>query len=120
MRPSPGPRRRPAFTLIEVLVVIGIIGVLVSLLLPAVQAAREAARRARCTNNLRQLALATNNFAAANGGFPSHLTFREISPEPDLKLNHASLHCELLGFMEESALHDAINFNLPMSWPENI
>lgn len=120
MRLSHGLRIRLGFTLIEVLVVIGIIGVLVSLTLPAVQAAREAARRARCTNNLRQLALATNNFAAANGGFPSHVTFRELSPQPDLKMIHASLHCQLLGFLEESALFNAINFELPMSWPQNI
>ena len=70
---------RHGFTLVELLVVIAIIGVLVSLLLPAVNAAREAARRTQCINNIRQMALAVVNYESANSVFPPGRITRRVN-----------------------------------------
>jgi prepilin-type N-terminal cleavage/methylation domain-containing protein/prepilin-type processing-associated H-X9-DG protein len=110
-------RRPPArgFTLIELLVVIAIIGVLIALLLPAVQSAREAARRTQCVNNLKQMALAMHNYESASGSFPIGQTFyayvdqatRRIPP-----MRHTALMA-ILPYMEQTQIYNAINFNLP-------
>src|SRR5262245_8682385 len=71
-------QRSSGFTLVELLVVIAIIGVLVALLLPAVQSAREASRRTACQNNIRQLGLAAINFADTNGKFPVGVQIAQV------------------------------------------
>jgi len=108
------PKSRKGFTLIELLVVISIIGVLVSLLLPAVQSAREAARRSQCVNNLKQIGLAYHNYADANGGmFPPHL----VDDPWNGNLNQTqSLQARLLPYMEQTVIYNAINWNIPSRW----
>jgi prepilin-type N-terminal cleavage/methylation domain-containing protein/prepilin-type processing-associated H-X9-DG protein len=109
MRLSFSPRR--GFTLVELLVVIAIIGILIALLLPAVQAAREAARRMECTNNLKQLGLAMHNY---------HDTFRRLPFGSGGKSGTATYAIAgtwpamILPFMEQKPLYDQFNFKLPM------
>ena len=88
---------RNAFTLVELLVVIAIIGVLVALLLPAVQAAREAARRSQCTNNLKQITLAMHNYADIHGG---------KYPVGEYNYGWGTWLVGLLPFIEQKALYD--------------
>jgi prepilin-type N-terminal cleavage/methylation domain-containing protein/prepilin-type processing-associated H-X9-DG protein len=111
-RPSPAARR--GFTLIELLVVIAIIGVLIALLLPAVQAAREAARRAQCTNNLKQIGLALSNYENQNGSYPPGSVKYGSGTLQDctVQRNH-TMFALMLPFMEQKTIYDAINFNLP-------
>jgi prepilin-type N-terminal cleavage/methylation domain-containing protein/prepilin-type processing-associated H-X9-DG protein len=115
MRLSRYRYRRRGFTLIELLVVISIIAVLIGLLLPAVQAAREASRRARCSNSLKQLALATANYEVVNGTFPmaTGLQFCEIGAicfgtSPDVG-NAPGPLVALLPFYEQGSLFNAWN-----------
>ena len=95
---------RYAFTLIELLVVVAIIAVLISLLLPAVQSAREAARRVQCTNNMKQLSLSLHNYENANGLLPPGRT-----SYPHLW----SALAQLLPYMEQTYIYNAINFSFP-------
>jgi prepilin-type N-terminal cleavage/methylation domain-containing protein/prepilin-type processing-associated H-X9-DG protein len=95
--------RRRAFTLIELLVVIAIIGVLIALLLPAVQAAREAARRSQCVNHLKQLGLAMHMYTDAWGCFPP----ANLSP-----VHQFSPQARLFPYLEQAALLAAFNFDL--------
>lgn len=99
--------KRRGFTLVELLVVIAIIGILVALLLPAVQKARESARRIQCVNQLKQLGLATLNFESAQRKFPPGIVDDDDNAQSAL---HSGL-TYLLPFMEEKALHDGYNFN---------
>src|ERR1700712_3995218 len=107
MHPHLNPRRLgrvDGFTLIELLVVIAIISVLAGLLLPAVQAAREAARRSQCTNNLKQLALATHGYEDVWGSYPIGVQFTFNSTT-------ASHWTAQLPFLEQQPLFNAINFD---------
>lgn len=100
---------RRGFTLVELLVVIAIIGILVGLLLPAVQAAREAARRMQCGNNLKQLGLALHNYESSNKRMPAGR-----SPNSNL-----STFAALMPYLEQVALYEAIDFTQPSTHPRN-
>ncbi|MGI6420170.1 MAG: DUF1559 domain-containing protein [Thermoguttaceae bacterium] len=98
--------RRPAFTLVELLVVIAIIGILIALLLPAVQAAREAARRSQCTNNLKQLGIALHNYHDVNNKFPPGWLQKYVGTTlSDVGWGWGSF---ILPFVEQQALYDTI------------
>lgn len=109
--------RRSAFTLVELLVVIAIIGVMVGLLLPAVQAAREAARRMQCSNNLKQIGIALHNYHDTFLVFPQNQGWATHgASDYGAAANHSAISWRalVLPFLEQDAFHNQINFDLPV------
>jgi prepilin-type N-terminal cleavage/methylation domain-containing protein/prepilin-type processing-associated H-X9-DG protein len=104
-------RRRSGFTLIELLVVIAIISVLIALLLPAVQSAREAARRAQCVNNLKQIGLAMHNYVESRGALPG--------ADMVFNVTEISALAEALPYLEQTPVYNSINFDFYYQDPTN-
>ena len=108
--------RKPAFTLVELLVVIAIIGMLIALLLPAVQAAREAARRMQCTNNMKQWGLALHTHHDAFNYFPSQWSYGSGLAADPTNGNRFGVNYQLLPFFEQQALRDALYTHAKSPW----
>ena len=115
---SGGRQVHIGFTLVELLVVIAIISILMSLLLPAVQAVREAARKTSCQNNLKQMGIALHHFHHSHGQLPiGCVEWR--GPGTPAGQRQLAWSAYLLPYLEQQNLFDAIDFNLPFDAPEN-
>ena len=114
------PGRRLGFTLVELLVVIAIIGVLVALLLPAVQAARESARRMQCQNHLKQMALAVHNYQEVHTVFPTGHIIPRNMPGANGHKTIAPWQVIILPFIEQKALFDVGQLRLQTGIPREI
>jgi len=114
-------RRRRAFTMIELLVVIAVIGLLVALLLPAVQRARESARRVQCQGKFRQLGIALHNYQTAMGVYPFGVGAdgdKTLATYTSLSNRRYSMHSQLLPYLELAALFDGLNFGVSPFFPD--
>jgi prepilin-type N-terminal cleavage/methylation domain-containing protein len=110
--------RKPAFTLVELLVVIAIVGILLALLIPAVQSARESSRRTTCQNNLRQIGVGLQSYESANRKWPAG---KKWSGNPNDPSSFAQAWCVLLlKYIEQDSLHNAIDFKKPFTDPVNL
>jgi prepilin-type N-terminal cleavage/methylation domain-containing protein/prepilin-type processing-associated H-X9-DG protein len=110
-------KTRRAFTLIELLVVIAIIAVLIALLLPAVQSAREAARRAQCTNNLKQITLAIHNYLDSNNVTPLHeYRYATENTGANGRSGTHSWYCGIAPYLEQLTMYNSLNNIYTMEW----
>src|SRR5688500_16941691 len=110
--------RFAGFTLVELLVVIAIIGILLALLIPAVQAARESSRKTQCANNLRQIGIGLQNYESTHKRWPAGKKWSGPPSDPN---SFAQAWCNfLLEYIEEDAIHNSIDFKKPFTDPVNL